>query len=155
MDGVSWQTGDGPHLWSGPSKWKEGRHLEKDRAGGKAEMNCQDKEEEEKFRPQDFSGEEDRVRRLGMDCFSEAASTGTQEGGIWRRTVPVARLQCRQWRRAATANETVAGECAEMRAVGAAEELERLQVGQPGDVREAASGAARYFQWSGRLRQQG
>jgi hypothetical protein len=120
-----------------------------------ARLRCQDKEEEETFRPQDFSGEEDRVRRLGMDCFSEAASTGTQEGGIWRRTVPVARLQCRQWRRAATAKETAAGECAEMRAVGAAEELERMQVGQPGDVREAASGAARYFQWSCRWRQQG
>ena len=41
VDGVSWQTGDGPHLWSGPSKWKGGRHLEKDRAGGKAEMSRQ------------------------------------------------------------------------------------------------------------------
>ena len=47
-----------------------------------ARLRCQDKEEEETFRPQDFSGEEDRVRRLGMDCFSEAASTGTQEGGV-------------------------------------------------------------------------
>ena len=93
--------------------------------------------------------------RLGMDRTCGAASAKGRKEGTWRRTVPVARLQCRQWRRAATAKETAAGECAEMRAVGAAEELERMQVGQPGDVREAASGAARYFQWSCRWRQQG
>ena len=68
--------------------------------------------------------------------------------------MPVARLQCRQWRMAATAREIAAGECAEMRAVGAAKELERMQVIQPGDVTEAASGAARYFQWSCRWREQ-
>ena len=35
------KTGDGPHLWSGLSKGEEGRHLEKDRAGGTAEMSRQ------------------------------------------------------------------------------------------------------------------
>ena len=129
--------------------------MEKDRAGGKAEMSRQRGRRDISATRFQWRGLEDRVRRLGMDCFSEAASTGTQEDGIWRRTVPVARLQCRQWRRAATAKETAAGECAEMRAVGAAEELERMQVGQPGDVREAASGAARYFQWSCRWWQKG
>ena len=54
-----------------------------------------------------------------------------------------------------TGQETAAAERAEMRAVGAAKELERMQVIQPGNIREAASGAARYFQWSCRWRQQG
>ena len=109
--------------------------MEKDRAGGKAEMSRQRGRRDISATRFQWRGLEDRVRRLGMDCFSEAASTGTQEDGIWRRTVPVARLQCRQWRRAATAKETAAGECAEMRAVGAAEEF-----------REDASGTARRCQ---------
>ena len=105
------QTGDGPHLymWRGLSNRKEGRHLEKDRACGTTEMS----RHRAGRRGRDISatrlqwrGPEDRARRLGTDCFSEAASTGAQEDGIWRRTVPVARLQCRQWRRAATAKET-------------------------------------------------
>ena len=68
------ETRDGPHLWRGPNKRKEGRHFEEDRAGGTAEMP---RHKGGHFGHKEFREGEDYMDSGGWKC-----------GG----TAPVARL---------------------------------------------------------------
>jgi hypothetical protein len=54
-------------------------------------------------------GRNGRNGRTEMAGHRGGCRFSLEENGIWRRTVPVARLQCRQWRRAATAKDEAAG----------------------------------------------